>query len=443
MSTGDPEEPMTGPPDRVIRDEVHRDVLVPAAHASILDTREFQRLRYVKQLATCEFVFPSATHNRFAHSLGAYHLAGRLLDALDEAHPGRIDADDAELVQLAALLHDIGHPPFSHLLETPEVFATFRHHESWGREMLTSDTTEVGVAVRNVLGDARFDRLLALLDGEEDHDGVPIPKVLKEIVSSQLDVDRMDYLVRDQANTGAQIGGFDIDRVMRALRIAPEGGLHVKSWGLPAIEAYLVTRYHMYLQVYFHKVNMLTQTYLVRMLSRARALAQQGELALSPALTSMLLDTELDASTYASLHDAHVLVELPAWAAHEDAALAADANRLLSRRDYHKSLRIRDLTRDNVDTVREELSILLQNSGADSAQDLIVAAVRKRGYLPYVQGILLEDGHDVAEHSPIVRALSEVADRVLVFVPEGVRDAAEALVRERIKPQQASLDRFM
>ncbi len=443
MSTGDPEEPMTGPPDRVIRDEVHRDVLVPAAHASILDTREFQRLRYVKQLATCEFVFPSATHNRFAHSLGAYHLAGRLLGALDEAHPGRIDSDDVELVQLAALLHDIGHPPFSHLLETPEVFATFRHHESWGREMLTSDATEVGVAVRKVLGAARFDRLLALLDGKEDHEGVPIPKVLKEIVSSQLDVDRMDYLLRDQANTGAQIGGFDIDRVMRALRIAPEGGLHVKSWGLPAIEAYLVTRYHMYLQVYFHKVNMLTQTYLIRMLSRARTLAQQGELALSQALTSMLLDTELDASTYASLHDAHVLVELPAWAEHGDVALAADANRLLSRRDYHKSLRIRDLTRDDVDTVKEELSTLLHNSGADPAQDLIVAAVRKQGYLPYAQGILLEDGRDVAEHSPIVRALSEAADRVLVFVPEGVRDAAEALVRERIKPQQASLDRFM
>jgi len=443
MSTGDPEEPMTGPPDRVIRDEVHRDVLVPAAHASILDTREFQRLRYVKQLATCEFVFPSATHNRFAHSLGAYHLAGRLLGALDEAHPGRIDSDDVELVQLAALLHDIGHPPFSHLLETPEVFATFRHHESWGREMLTSDATEVGVAVRKVLGAARFDRLLALLDGKEDHEGVPIPKVLKEIVSSQLDVDRMDYLLRDQANTGAQIGGFDIDRVMRALRIAPEGGLHVKSWGLPAIEAYLVTRYHMYLQVYFHKVNMLTQTYLIRMLSRARTLAQQGELALSQALTSMLLDTELDASTYASLHDAHVLVELPAWAEHGDVALSADANRLLSRRDYHKSLRIRDLTRDDVDTVKEELSTLLHNSGADPAQDLIVAAVRKQGYLPYAQGILLEDGRDVAEHSPIVRALSEAADRVLVFVPEGVRDAAEALVRERIKPQQASLDRFM
>ena len=177
-------------------------------------------------------MFPSATHNRFAHSLGAYHLAGRLLGALEEAHPGRIDPQDGELVQLAALLHDVGHPPFSHLLETPEVFATFRHHESWGREMLTSETTEVGAAVRNVLGTARFERLLALLDGAQEHDGVPIPRVLKEIVSSQLDVDRMDYLVRDQANTGAQIGGFDIDRVMRALRIAPEGEASRQAMGL-------------------------------------------------------------------------------------------------------------------------------------------------------------------------------------------------------------------
>jgi len=434
---------MASPLDRVIRDEVHRDVLVPAAHASILDTREFQRLRYVRQLATCEYVFPSATHTRFAHSLGAYHLAGRLLDALEVAHPGAIDPDDGELVRLAALLHDVGHPPFSHLLETPEVFATFRSHEAWGKELLVSEQTEVGQAVRNVVGEQRFGRLLALFEGASEHEGVPIPKALKEVVSSQLDVDRMDYLIRDQANTGAQIGGFDIDRVLRALRMAPEGGLRAKSWGLPAIEAYLVTRYHMYLQVYFHKVNMLTQTYLVRMLSRARALANEGRLALSSDLESMLLDDALSPERYASLHDAHVLVALPSWAAHEDEALRSDAVRLLSRRGYHKSLRIRDLTRSMVSQVEADLRTLVGESGFDPATDVITAAVRKRGYLPYEQGILLEDGRDVAEHSPIVRALTQAADRALIFVPAEVRDAAEALVRERVMPGQASLDRFM
>ena len=102
--------------DRVIRDEIHRDILVPAHIARLVDTREFQRLRNIQQLATCHYVFPAATHNRFSHSLGAYHLARVLCEHLSEVQPGVISDDDAELVSIAALLHDIGHPPFSHLL---------------------------------------------------------------------------------------------------------------------------------------------------------------------------------------------------------------------------------------------------------------------------------------------------------------------------------------
>ena len=100
--------------DRVIRDEIHRDIFVPAHIARLIDTREFQRLRNIQQLATCHYVFPAATHNRFSHSLGAYHLARTLCEHLSEVQPGIISDDDAELVSIAALLHDIGHPPFGH-----------------------------------------------------------------------------------------------------------------------------------------------------------------------------------------------------------------------------------------------------------------------------------------------------------------------------------------
>jgi HD superfamily phosphohydrolase len=428
--------------DRVIRDEIHKDILVPSSHATIIDTKEFQRLRSIQQLSTCEYVFPAATHNRFSHSLGAYYLAKQLTIALEEVQPGTISAEDSELVHLAALLHDIGHPPYSHLLETPEVFATYHSHEHWGRLLLESSDTEIGKALRNVIGEHRLSRLFALMDGKNECDGVPIPPFMKEIVSSQLDVDRMDYLVRDQANTGAQIGGFDIARVFRALRVGSDGHFHVKKWGLPAIEAYLVTRYHMYNQVYFHKVNMLTQNYLVKMLSRARSLALSGDLEISGRLKLMLLEDNLTPVQYAELNDSHVKVALPDWAQHSDEILSLYAEKLLSRKDFHKSIRIDSLTAEMVDIIKPRLEEVVMSKGFNPEIHVLYAKISKRGYMPYEQGIILEDGRDAAEHSSMIRSLSQPNERALIFVPEVIRDEVESMVRDWIKPSQSSLSQF-
>jgi HD superfamily phosphohydrolase len=280
------------------------------------------------------------------------------------------------------------------------------------------------------------------MDGKNECDGVPIPPFMKEIVSSQLDVDRMDYLVRDQANTGAQIGGFDIARVFRALRVGSDGHFHVKKWGLPAIEAYLVTRYHMYNQVYFHKVNMLTQNYLVKMLSRARSLALSGDLEISGRLKLMLLEDNLTPVQYAELNDSHVKVALPDWAQHSDEILSLYAEKLLSRKDFHKSIRIDSLTAEMVDIIKPRLEEVVMSKGFNPEIHVLYAKISKRGYMPYEQGIILEDGRDAAEHSSMIRSLSQPNERALIFVPEVIRDEVESMVRDWIKPSQSSLSQF-
>jgi len=410
---------------RYIRDALHGDIILPDHVRRIVDTRTFQRLRYIQQLATCHYAFPSATHSRFSHSLGVFHLATRIIEDLRERFPGKISDEDARLVPIAALLHDIGHPPFSHMFETPDVFANFAGHEEWGRRMLVDEECDISGVLRDLLGDG-VERLLAIMSG----DGVE--PYLHEIVSSQLDVDRFDYLLRDQLVTGTDVGGFDLERLLRAINISDDDHLVVSVYSISAVEAYLVTRWHMYQLVYFHKLNMLTSVYYVRALKRARELHESGDLPLSLKMRDMLSNRNLSPYRYSQLTDSFVIADVFQWSDHGDPILSDYATKLSSRDGFHKRLRV-ELTFENVVQVLGPLEDLLQSSGYNPEHDLIHAPLRKEGYLPYQEGIHLDDGRDIMEASALIESISTEFARSMIFVPLEIRDQCEKLVRSIIE----------
>jgi HD superfamily phosphohydrolase len=410
--------------DRVVRDNVHRDIVLDDDISRLVDTRTFQRLRDVKQLATCHYVFPTATHTRFVHSLGAQHLAGVLLEHLEKVNPGQITPEDARLVRYAALLHDIGHPPFSHALENDRVFANYHHHEKWGQMILEDPDNDLRQVLIELVGEDGLKRLFSILDGTCEF------PVLHDIVSSQLDVDRLDYLMRDQINTGAKIGTFDVFRIFRALRIGEDGHLTVTSSGVAEVESYLMMRYHMYHNVYFHKLNALTTAYVIRALVRARELVLDGTLNVSVRMHRMLTDENLSVRDYLALTDSLIQAELTAFVSHDDRLLSKWATLLASRSGMHKSVRVRNLTEVAFWGAKGQVEQILSDAGYDPGEDMIVTRVSKEGYRPYTDGIHIEGGRDIIEVSALVASITAPLNHILVFVPEDCREDAEKVIRQ-------------
>ncbi len=233
-----------------IRDPLYGFVGLSREETKLIDTDIFGRLRRIKQLSHAYVAYPSAVHTRFEHSLGVAHIAGRMCDELD------LDVGQKRLVRMAALLHDVGHGPFSHLFE--HVLRWTNPGMSDIHERITRLIVEEDGEIGDILGDDRR-RIVDLLDGRADTTGdIREFSLLSQIISSGLDADRLDYLRRDSYHVGAAYGTFDLERILYTLRRTPgrEPLLAVDAKSAGAVENYRIARYLMHALVYGHHAHL-------------------------------------------------------------------------------------------------------------------------------------------------------------------------------------------
>ena len=228
----------------IIRDPIWNNIRVDALALELVDTPVFQRLRYVRQLGLTYLVYPGATHTRFEHALGAYHLCRVAIGLLRERGIADVSEEECSITTIAALLHDVGHYPFSHALE--EIGAT--HHEEIATTLLT--TGPVSDILKSRMGDNAPERIVALIRGRSE-------SPLQGLVSGSLDLDKIEYLKRDAHMCGVSYGEIDVDRLINSMVLVadPVAGLQtvgVAEKGLSALESLLFAKYQMYRNVYWH-----------------------------------------------------------------------------------------------------------------------------------------------------------------------------------------------
>ena len=323
--------------EKIIRDPVH-DVIAfrmerptDALLFRLIGAAEFQRLRRIRQLGFASLAYPGADHSRYSHSLGVMETARRMLAQLRQSFA--IEEQEQTVCLAACLLHDLGHGPFSHVFERVSGFA----HEPVARRIVE----DVESDVHQIL--AEHDRSLPeqvgrFLGGQGQR------RFLCDILSSQLDADRLDYLLRDNLMTGSRYGDYDLNWLLHALTIdAPSGQLAVNWKGVSAVEAYLQARYHMYRNVYFHKVVRSAEGMVKLALQRARRLAVQERLAWPPrdhVVYKALLGQKLNTQEFTDLDDVSMLQCFKTWSASDDVPLGGLCRGLL----YRKLFKTIDLT---------------------------------------------------------------------------------------------------
>jgi uncharacterized protein len=397
--------------ERIYRDPVHNIIRLHTDNDEgelmmrLIDAAEFQRLRRIKQLGLGLYTYQGAEHSRFTHSLGAFHLMTRVLDRLSERHT--INADDRVAARAAALLHDVGHGSFSHVMEKVLHF----HHEQWTVQVILSEQTEIGELLRSYSNELP-QNVAAIIEGQFR------PSALAQLVSSQLDVDRMDYLLRDSLMTGAKYGIYDLEWIINALAIdESEDRIYVEARGVYAVEEYLQARYYMFRQVYFHRTLRSAEAVLRSIVRRALQLRDEGKevwYAKDTAFEKILSHQPLTITEHLQIDDSDFVFHVKQWQRSSDPILSDLSERFINRRLF------KALDLDMPNSERTEFLLAAREAVRDAGYDPDYYFIEDRASdLPYYNYYAAEKAEPKTHiyvasgyASPKIREISEVSNVV-------------------------------
>ncbi|HKY43254.1 MAG TPA: HD domain-containing protein, partial [Pyrinomonadaceae bacterium] len=398
-------------PERIYRDPVHNIIRLQTDSDEgelmmrLIDAAEFQRLRRIKQLGLGLFTYQGAEHSRFTHSLGAFHLMTRVLDRLSETY--QIDPEDRVAARAAALLHDVGHGSFSHVMEKVLNF----HHERWTVQVILDEHSEIGQLLRSHSTDLP-QKVASIIEGKFQ------PLALAQLVSSQLDVDRMDYLLRDSLMTGAKYGIYDLEWIINALAIDEAADrVYVQARGLYAVEEYLQARYYMFRQVYFHRTLRSAEVVLRSIIRRALYLLDEGhEVWHAPgtAFEKFLRREDLNVGDHMQVDDSDFVFHIKQWQDSSDSILRDLSRRFILRRLF-KAVDL-DMGREQQAEFLASARQAIERAGFDPDYYFLEDRASDVPYYNYYETeksepkshIYVESGYA----SPQIREISEVSDVV-------------------------------
>ena len=402
--------------NKIFNDPVHGFIEVSnPLLLELIDHRYFQRLRRIRQLALTSLVYPGANHSRFNHALGAMFLTRQAIDVLKTKGVPITEAEE-EATLIAILLHDIGHGPFSHALEKVLVLET--SHEKISLELMQQ---------LNVEFEGKLDLALRIFQGNHPK------KFLHQLVSGQLDMDRLDYLQRDSFFTGVVEGIVGADRIIKTLNVE-DSSLVVESKGIYSVENFIIARRLMYWQVYLHKAVIASEYMLVHILKRARLLFEAGQDIFTGPELGYFFTAKKDRNEadilkhFVALDDEDIWYSIKRWQNHSDKVLSDLCSRLLDRKLLKIQISKEPFDTKELDMIRKQVAVAFAISEEEAAYYVYDGSVSNLAYLNQTGqpiGIRFRDGKvvDIAQASDMenIAALSEPVVKYFISFPEGFR----------------------